>query len=162
MRRNSSSRNISQARGYSLGCLPQGPVTWKWILVTAVSYMCIEALLVTMRFLRTQTGNCRILSDRNCNGLLPLEALALGRPEKALWWLLSQFLRYFFCGSCGNELEGLALVAWGQKSLFPHWPTLHNLFCYHIYCDRRDILVVVHPFMTHRFYCGQDCTQECV
>ena len=21
-------------------------------------------------------------------------------------------------------------------------------------------MVVVHPFMTHRFYCGQDCTQE--
>ena len=46
--------------------------------------MCMEALLVTMRFLRTQTGNCRILSDWNCNGLLPLVALALGRPEKAL------------------------------------------------------------------------------
>ena len=26
---------------------------------------------------------------------------------------------------------------------------------------RRDILVVFHPFMTHRFYCSQDCTQEC-
>ena len=26
---------------------------------------------------------------------------------------------------------------------------------------RRDILVVVLPLMTHRFYCGQDCTQEC-
>ena len=23
-------------------------------------------------------------------------------------------------------------------------------------------MVVVHPFMTHHFYCGQDCTQECV
>ena len=21
--------------------------------------------------------------------------------------------------------------------------------------------MVVHPFMTHRFYCGQHCTQEC-
>ena len=26
---------------------------------------------------------------------------------------------------------------------------------------RRDILDVVHPFMTHCFYCGQHCTQEC-
>ena len=41
--------------------------------------------------------------------------------------------RYSFCGICGNELEGLALVAWGRKSLFPCWPTLHYLFCYHIY-----------------------------
>ena len=46
---------------------------------------------------------------------------------------LSQLLRYVFCGSCGNELEGLALVSWGQKSLFPRWPTHHSLFCHHIY-----------------------------
>ena len=26
---------------------------------------------------------------------------------------------------------------------------------------RRDILVIVRLFMTHCFYCGQDCTQEC-
>ena len=26
---------------------------------------------------------------------------------------------------------------------------------------RRDILIVVCPFITHCFYCGQDCTQEC-
>ena len=26
---------------------------------------------------------------------------------------------------------------------------------------RRDILVVFHPFMTHHFYCSQDCTEEC-
>ena len=34
------------------------------------------------------------------------------------WWLFSQLLRYSFCGICRNELEGLALVARGQKSLF--------------------------------------------
>ena len=38
-----------------------------------------------------------------------------------------------FCVIHGNELEGLVLVAWGQKSLFPRWPTLHHLFCYRIY-----------------------------
>ena len=43
---------------------------------------------------------------------------------------LSQLLRYSFCGICGNELEGLVLVARGQNSLFPHWPTLHHLFYY--------------------------------
>ena len=26
---------------------------------------------------------------------------------------------------------------------------------------RRDILIVVHPFITHCFCCGQDCTQAC-
>ena len=83
--------------------------------------MWIKALLVTMR---TQIGNCRIWSDWKCKGFLPLVALALSGPEEALWWLLSQLLRYSFCGICGNELEGLALIAWGQKSLFPCWPTL--------------------------------------
>ena len=38
-----------------------------------------------------------------------------------------------FCVIHGNGLEGLVLVAQGQKSLFPCWPTLHHLFCYHIY-----------------------------
>ena len=95
--------------------------------------MWLEALLVTVRFLRTQIRNCRIWSDWKCNGLLPLVVLALSRPEKALQWLLFHLLRYSFCGICGNELEGLALMAWGQKSLFPHWLTVHHLFCYHIY-----------------------------
>ena len=48
--------------------------------------------------------------------LLPLIVLALSRP--VLQWLLSQFSRYSFCGICRNELEGLALVARGQRSLF--------------------------------------------
>ena len=56
----------------------------------------IEALLVTMRFLRTQIRNCRIWSDWKYNGLLPLVVLALSGSEEALWWLLSQLLRYFF------------------------------------------------------------------
>ena len=59
--------------------------------------------------------------------------LALSGPEEALQLLLSQLLRYSFCGICGNELEGLDLITRGQKLLFPHWPALHHLFCYHLY-----------------------------
>ena len=55
----------------------------------SLSWLCllsiwIEALLVTMRFLRTQIGNCRIWLDWKCNGLLPLVALALTGPLEAL------------------------------------------------------------------------------
>ena len=66
-------------------------------------------------------------SDRKYSTLLPLVMLALSGPEEALQWLLSQFLRYCFCGICGNELEGLAL------SIFPYWRALHHLFCYCLY-----------------------------
>ena len=101
----------------------------------SLSWLClwslwIEALLVTMRFWRTQVRNCSIWLDWKYNGLLPLVVLALSGPEEALWWLLYQLPRYSFCGTCENELEGLALEAWGQKSLFLLWPTLHHLFCY--------------------------------
>ena len=56
-------------------------------------------------------AKCGIHSGEKCNRLLPFIAPALSRPEEALWWFLSQLLRYFFCGICGNELEGLVLVA---------------------------------------------------
>ena len=46
--------------------------------------MWTEALLVTMRFLRTQIGNCGIWSDWKCNERLPLVALAFSRTEKTL------------------------------------------------------------------------------
>ena len=94
--------------------------------------MSVEALLVTMRFLRTQIGNYRIWPDWKWNGFLLLIVLALSRPEKVRE-LVSQLPRWSFCGICGNELEGLVLVVWGQKSLFSCWPTLHNPFCHHIY-----------------------------
>ena len=71
-------------------------------------------------------------SDRKYSGHLHLVVLAFSEPGEALWWLLSQLLRYSLCGICGNELEGLALITRGQKSLFPHWPALHHLFCYHL------------------------------
>ena len=102
----------------------------------SLSWLCLlstwtEALLVATRFLRTQIGSCRIWPNWKCNGLLPLVALARSGPEEASWWLLSQLLRYSFCGICGNELEGLALIAQEQKSLFPCQPILHHLFWYH-------------------------------
>ena len=42
-------------------------VSLSWLCLWS---MWIEALLVTMRFLRTQIGNCRIWSDWKCIGLL--------------------------------------------------------------------------------------------
>ena len=72
-------------------------------------------------------------SDWKCNEFFPFITLALSGQEEAFQWLLSQLLRYSFCGICGNKLEGLALITRGQKSLFPHWPALHNLFCYCLY-----------------------------
>ena len=61
--------------------------------------------------LRTQIRSSSIWSDWKCNGLLPLAKLVLSGPEEAIWWLLSQLLRHFFVEICGNELEGLALLA---------------------------------------------------
>ena len=70
-----------------------------------------RSTLVTITYLRTQSGNCRTRSDWKCNELLPALVLALSGPEEALWWLLSQLSRYSFCEISGNELERLALVA---------------------------------------------------
>ena len=101
-----SSRKVSQARGYSLACLSQGPRPESESLsLLCLSFMWIEALLMTIRFLRTQTGNCRIWSDWKCNRLLPLVVLTVSGSEEVLQWLLFQPLRYSFCGICGNELK---------------------------------------------------------
>ena len=82
VRWSSSSRNVSQARG------------------------ALEALLASVRFLRIKAEK---------SGLEVQQASSFGSAvsgsEEALWWLLSQLLRYFFYGICGNELEGSALVA---------------------------------------------------
>ena len=55
----------------------------------SLSWLClsskwIEALLVTMRFLRTQIRNCKMCLYWDYKGLLLSVVLALGRPEKAL------------------------------------------------------------------------------
>ena len=44
------------------------------------------------------------------NEFLSLVMLALSGPEEAFQWLLSQLLRYSFCGICGNETKGLAHI----------------------------------------------------
>ena len=142
----------------------------QWPESESLSWLCLwsvwtEALLETMRFLRTQIRDCRIWLDWKCNGPLPLVVLAPRRPEKALQGLLFQLLRYFFCGMCGNELEGLALIAWGQKSLLPHCPALHHLFCYHIHWSGNTwkgyLGIYVCPLMIYQFYCGQVYSQSC-
>ena len=85
----------------------------------------MEALLAT-EISEDTDGNSRIWSDWKCDGL-HLVRLALSGPEEVLQWFLSQLLRYSFCVICGNELEGLALIA-QQKSLFPRWLALHHPF----------------------------------
>ena len=69
-------------------------------------------------------------SDWKYNEFPPLVMMALSGPEETFQWLLSQLLGYSFHGICGNEMEGLALITRGQKSLFPHWAALHHLFYY--------------------------------
>ena len=69
-------------------------------------------------------------SDGKCSSLLPLVMSALSEPEETFQWLLSQLLRYSFCGICWNELEGLALITQRKNSLFPHLPPLLHLFYY--------------------------------
>ena len=83
----SNSKNISQARSCSPGCLPQGLTTWKWVFIwLCLCSLWIGAKLVTMRFLRTHIRNPMIWSVWKCNGLLPSVTLALTRPEEALQW----------------------------------------------------------------------------
>ena len=44
------------------------------------------------------------------NEFLSLVMLALSGPEEAFQWLLSQLLRYSFCGIFGNELQRLTPI----------------------------------------------------
>ena len=67
----------------------------------------VETLMVSMIFLRTQIGEPQIWADWKHSRLLPLVMPALSEPEKALWWLLFQFLRFFFfCTLCWTGIEG--------------------------------------------------------
>ena len=61
--------------------------------------MWVEALLVTMRFLKTQIGNYRIWSACKCSRLLLLVVLALSRPEKTLQRLVFNSLDILFVES---------------------------------------------------------------
>ena len=103
------------------------------------------------------------LTLRKYSGLLPLVTVALSGPEEALQWLLSQLLRYYFCGICGSELEGMALVTRGQNHFF-RTPAPHHLFSYRLYWHgdaQKGHRGCCSSFMTHHFSCGQHCTEEC-
>ena len=126
----------------------------------------MEALLVSMRFLRTQFEEPQIWADWKWSRLLPLVVLALRGPEKALRWLSSQFLRYSFCTVCWSGIEMLTLTHHEHERLFfPHRPALHHLLCYRIdSCgnfQKGHLGFSVHPFMTYHFYCGQEYVQQC-
>ena len=129
----------------------------------SLSWLCLrsmwtEALLVTMRSLRTQMGNCRIWSDWKCNGFLHLVVLLTDQRR--------------FSGSlCLDSLDILSVESvemnWkiGPRSLRTKitFSSLANPFAITytgVVTLRRDILVAVYPVMIHHFYCGQDCTQE--
>ena len=86
---------------------------------------CLASLGVESSEVRWSSSSNSILevkgySDWKCNEFLPLVTVALSGPQEAFQWLLSQLLRYSSCRIGGNELEGLALITRGQKSLFPH------------------------------------------
>ena len=119
---------------------------------------CLVLLGIESLKVRWSISEVKGYSDWKCNGFLPLVTLALSGPEEAFQWLLSQLFRYSFCKICGNELDGLALITRGQKSLFPHWPALHHLFCYHLYwCG--DAWKEHLSLCSYRSYCGQEYTQ---
>ena len=83
---------------------------------------------------------------------------ALSGPEEALQWLLSQLLRYSFCGICGNELEGLALITQGQNHFFLTGQPFTISFAITylgVVLLGRNILVLC----SYQFYCGQEYTQ---
>ena len=129
----------------------------------SLSWLClwtiwVEGFIASMRFPRAQFRNPRTWPYWKCNRLFPSVELALSGPEKALQWLLSESLRYSFWKIYGDELEGLALIAQGQKSTFPHWAALYYLFCYHIYwcggTQKGYFGVFVHPLMTYCLYCS--------
>ena len=101
-------------------------------------------------------------SDCKCNGFLPLVELVLSGPEEDFQWLLSQLLRYSFCGICWNELEKLGLITQGQKSLFSHWPALHHLFCYCLYWGgdawKEHLSFMFIPVLLWSGICSGSCT----
>ena len=119
----SSFRDISQTGN------PQRP-RGKFLSRLCLQTIWMEALLVSMRFLRTQIMEFQICADWKCSRLLRLVALALSGPEKALQQLLFQLLRYSFCTICWTRIERLNLIL--HERFYPHRLALHNLLCYHI------------------------------
>ena len=102
--------------------------------------------------------------DWKYDGLLPLVVLALSRRRKLSSGFCLNSLDILSVESEGMNWK-MALIAREQKSLFPHWPIFHCLFCYYIYwhgdTQKGHLGFFVPPFITHRFYCSQDFTQKC-
>ena len=130
----------------------------------------MEILLVSTRFLRTQIREPQIWADWKCSRLVPLVALALRGPQKALQWLLFQLLRSSFCTICWRGIEKLALTFHERKRLFfPHRLALYHLLCYHIdSCGNSQkrhlwfsLLPFVTPLLNYSFSCGQEYVQRC-
>ena len=97
--------------------------------------------------------------DWKYNGFLLLVMLALSGPEEAFQWLLSQLLRYSFCGICGNELEGLALKKLDYKN---HFFLTSQPFSFAIVYTGMVILGRnISVLCSYRSYCGQEYTQGC-
>ena len=99
-------------------------------------------------------------SERNHSRLLPLVTLVLGGQGKALQWLLSQLLRYSFCGICGNELEGLALITQGQNHFFLTGQPFTVSFAI-AYTGMVTLGRNISILCSYCFYCGQEYTQGC-
>ena len=72
------------------------PETQRQVLVMAMPLDCVVETLMVSMIVLTQIGEPQIWADWKHSRLLPLVVPALNEPEKALWWLLFQFLRFFF------------------------------------------------------------------
>ena len=83
------------------------PETQRQVLVMAMPLDCVVETLMVSMIVLTQIGEPQIWADWKHSRLLPLVVPALNEPEKALWWLLFQFLRFFFfCTLCWTGIEG--------------------------------------------------------
>ena len=100
----------------------------------------IEALLLTMKILRTQIGNYNMWSDWKWYGLL-LVVLALRRPEEALRWLLSQFLGYYFLWNLWKWIRRIGPSSLRTKTTFSSLANpLPSLFLY--WCGNDSLLLL--------------------
>ena len=75
-----------------------------------VARKCLALLGVKSSEARWISSSKSIFEVNEYNEFLSLVMLALSAPEEAFQWLLSQLLRYSFCGICGNETKGLAHI----------------------------------------------------
>ena len=108
------------------------PQTQRQVLVMAIPTDCIDGDIAGEHEIPEDTDwDTPDLGRLKMNQLLPLVALALSRPEKALRWLLSQLLRYSFCTVCWTGIKRMLLALHECEGLvFPCRQALHRLLCY--------------------------------